>query len=336
MADPGGGKAIWTPTYEDQEFTGAYTADPGGGKAVWGYSADSQRALQRAAIANGTVIFYWPFDEQDMSVTNAIRVVTANERGAVGTDYSAPLATLTGTITPSWSDYAMRLNTAYLELSAGPPTSTPEEDAAGDMARRLVAGRRAVASSASGAPVAMFLNDTVSECYDYYQIDPRTYAYLFVFQYVKETGINPQFLWDLYGSVGFSSRVDDNADSARFKYPSGTDADNLTLPAASAATNGEVRTVGWYYDGTANLIYTFRGTGSGDTVTWSAGTTQNVAGGVPVQDISGISSPVGKVQGCYAIEFTTPPLIATVQTAVDQTRANWKAGTKVLPAALLA
>lgn len=281
------------------------------------------RPLQRAAIANGTCIFYWPFDAQDVASPADFRVVTADARGAVGTDKTITHATLGGTATAAAAEYAMRLNTSYAEIAPGP-------DPAYDAARRLVAGRR---ETPSGSVV---LSDE-SECYDYYTIDPRTYAYLFVFQYVKETGVDPSFLWDFRNDDGFVSRVDDHLDGARFLYPSGAAAaNNITLPAASAAVNGEVRTAGWYYDGTANLRYGFRGVGSGDTVTWSAGTTQNVGGGIPVQDVSGVSSPVGKIQGVLCIEFTTPPLIATVQTAVDQCRANWKAGVKVLPAALLA
>lgn len=295
-----------------------------------GLSISQQRVLQKAAVVNGTVIFYWPFDQQDMDVTNSIRVVTANARGAQGTDFSAPLSTLGGTITPAWADYAMRLNNSYLELSAGPPTSTPEEDAAGDMARRLVSGRQ------ESAATFITLND-FSECFDYYSFDPRTYAYLFVMQYVKETGVDTGFLWDQQNDTGFVSRVRDFLDTARFLYPSGaSDTDNITLPAADPAEDGEIRTVGWYYDGTANLRYGFRGVGPEDTVSWTAGTTQNVAGAIPPQEVSGVSTPVGKIQGIYAIEFTTPPLLATVQTAVEQTRANWKMGIKVLPEILLA
>lgn len=40
VADPGGGKAIWEVTYEDQEITGAYVADPGGGKMIWESTTD--------------------------------------------------------------------------------------------------------------------------------------------------------------------------------------------------------------------------------------------------------------------------------------------------------
>ena len=54
VADPGGGKAIWTPTYEDQDFTGAYTADPGGGKAVWGYSAAEVSSGDGLLLADGS------------------------------------------------------------------------------------------------------------------------------------------------------------------------------------------------------------------------------------------------------------------------------------------
>lgn len=290
----------------------------------------NHRDYQRTAIEGGTVIYYWPFDALDATLGDTqFRVVTTTDRGVQGTDDPIPFADIGGgSLLPKLSRFAMRPSTVWFELDSGE---------SGDNARRLVAGARATPAVTIGKDPAG--PDPGGPLYNYYVMDARTYSYLCMMQYVDDGVASTGLLWDYYGDVAFSSRIQHSpgVDSAAFYYPSGSALpDNITLPGTHVPTNGRIITAGWYYDATENLLYGFRCLGVTDIIEWTAGISYVVSGAASPQEVSGIASPIGDLQGVVALEFDTAPALTTIQTAVTQMRTLWKSGVKSLPPILYA
>ena len=296
---------VQTSTATDCRFTWATFATYAPRMVV--YPSVNHRDYQtttKAAISNGTAVYFWPFDATDIGAGGALSTIRPV---ITGTPTTLNTSDLDMTLVGVPSAYSGRIDAGAAELS-------------NNNARKLVAPYN------SGAG-------------DYfYSVDMDARDYLIIVQSKHVAGKYMSWEWDNSGILGMITSITEDSGSGQWRYqwPNGLEQSG-TLPQASRNVSGEIHTLCYYLDHATATVHI--GYCNGDEATgivWAANSVTLGAGAA--QLVSGIAyADAGQqYQGVLGVELTTGRRLSEIKAACSRARALWKAGIKAIPPMLIA